>query len=69
LEKELQYITTHVVFVHGDKDTWVPIENIAFAKKMMVNAPSITVDTLFEADHHIPWKKMEEVKNILLNLY
>jgi hypothetical protein len=54
LEKELQYITTHVVFVHGDKDTWVPIENIAFAKKMMVNAPSITVDTLFEADHQIP---------------
>ncbi len=69
LEKELQYINTDVVFVHGDKDTWVPIENVSFAKKMMVNAASVTVDTLFGADHQIPWKNIEEVKKILLNLY
>lgn len=69
LEKELFNITTHLIFVHGDKDTWVPIENITFGKKMMVNAKSITVDTLYGADHQIPWKRMEELKQILIKLY
>jgi hypothetical protein len=46
----------------------VPIENVAYGKKMMVNAASISVDTLKGADHQIPWKNREEFKNILLGL-
>jgi pimeloyl-ACP methyl ester carboxylesterase len=68
LAKDLGKITTNVLFVHGDKDTWVPIENITYGKKMMVNASSITADTLKGADHQIPWKRREEFKNILLGL-
>jgi hypothetical protein len=48
--------------VHGDKDTWVPIENVAYGKKMMINAASIKVDTLLNADHQILWKNKEELK-------
>lgn len=62
-------ISCNVVFVHGDKDTWVPIENIAYGKNLMVNAASITTDTLRGADHQIPWKNREELKEILLKLY
>ncbi len=69
LEKELSSVNTHVVFVHGDKDTWVPIENMAYGKKMMVNAKSVTMDTLFGADHQVPWKRMEELKQVLNRLY
>ncbi|MEI9957901.1 MAG: alpha/beta hydrolase [Ferruginibacter sp.] len=65
----LTNITCKVLFVHGDADTWVPIKNIAFGQKMMVNAASITADTLHGADHQIPWKRHDELKNILLNLY
>jgi pimeloyl-ACP methyl ester carboxylesterase len=68
LAAELGKITTHVLFVHGDKDTWVPIENIAYAKKMMVKAASIKCDTVFGANHQIPWKRKEELKNILLSI-
>ena len=69
LQVDFKKITTNVVFVHGDKDTWVPIQNIAFGKKMMINATSIKADTLLNADHQIPWKNYEQLKQILLNLF
>jgi pimeloyl-ACP methyl ester carboxylesterase len=68
LQNDFSKITCNVLFVHGDKDTWVPIENIAYGKKMMTNAASISADTLRGADHQIPWKNKQEFTNILLRL-
>ena len=68
LANDLSKITGRIVFIHGDQDDWVPIENIAYSKKMMINASSISVDTLKGADHQVPWKRREEVKKILLGL-
>lgn len=68
LQNDFKSITCNVLFVHGDKDTWVPIKNIAFGKKMLVNAASITADTLHGADHQIPWKNRDALKEILLQL-
>lgn len=69
LQNDFKNITCHVLFVHGDKDTWVPIKNIAFGTKMLVNAASIKADTLHGADHQIPWKNRDALKEILLSLY
>ena len=69
LQNDLKNITCKVLFVHGDEDTWVPIKNIAYGQKMMINASSVSADTLYGADHQIPWKRMDELKQILLNLY
>jgi pimeloyl-ACP methyl ester carboxylesterase len=69
LQNDFKNITCNILFVHGDKDTWVPIKNIAYGKKMMINAASIKADTLHGADHQIPWKRMGELKQILLELY
>lgn len=69
LQNDFKNITCNVLFVHGDKDTWVPIENIAYGKKMMIHAKSITADTLFSAGHNIPWERPTEFKDILLGLY
>ncbi len=68
LQNDFAKITCNVLFVHGDKDTWVPIKNIAYGKKMMINAASISADTLQGADHQIPWKNRDELRNILLKL-
>jgi pimeloyl-ACP methyl ester carboxylesterase len=69
LEKELANINTSVVFIHGDKDTWVPIENVRYGMERMINAAGFQSDTLHGADHMIPWKRTAEVKSVLLNLY
>ena len=69
LQNDFKNVTCAVLFIHGDADTWVPINNIAYGTKMMVNARSITADTLHGADHQIPWKRMDELKTILLGLY
>lgn len=68
LANDLKNIKCNILFVHGDKDTWVPIENIAYGKKMMVNAASINADTIRGADHQIPWKRREALRDILVGL-
>lgn len=68
LQKDFANIRCDVRFVHGDRDTWVPIENVAFGQKMMINARSIRSDTLHGADHQVPWKRFEELKAILMDL-
>jgi len=69
LQNDFKKITCNVLFVHGDEDTWVPIGNIAYGKKMMTNAKSVTADTLFGAGHNIPWERTTEFKTILVGLY
>jgi len=69
LQDEFKNINCEVHFIHGSEDTWVPIENVAFGMKMITNAKLITTDTLVGADHHIPWKNMDEIKKVLLKLY
>lgn len=69
LQNDFKNIRSNVLFVHGDKDTWVPIANIAYGKKMMVNAASISADTIRGADHQIPWKNREALIKILYDLY
>jgi pimeloyl-ACP methyl ester carboxylesterase len=68
LQGEFKKVTCKVHFIHGDKDTWVPIKNIAFGQKMLVNARRITADTLRGADHQIPWKNREAFTEMLLGL-
>ncbi len=68
LANDLSAIRCKVLFVHGDHDTWVPIENIAYGEKMMVNAATIAADTVWGADHQIPWKRSAEFKKILMDL-
>ncbi len=68
LQNDFAKITCNVLFVHGDKDTWVPIENIAYGKRLMIHAASISADTLHGADHQIPWKNKEALTDILLGL-
>ena len=69
LRNDFTKITCKVIFVHGDKDTWVPIENVGYGSKMMTNASSIISDTIKNADHQVPWKNRDELKAILLKLY
>lgn len=69
LQEQFKKITCKVHFIHGTNDTWVPIENISYGTKMLINAKSVTADTILGADHQIPWKNKKEFTSILLKLY
>lgn len=69
LQDDFKKVTCKVIFVHGDKDTWVPINNVAYGIRMMSGTDSIVSDTIKNADHQIPWKNRDELKTILLKLY
>ncbi|HSU28503.1 MAG TPA: alpha/beta hydrolase [Chitinophagaceae bacterium] len=64
----LSRITCQVCFIHGDKDGLVPIEEVAYGKKMLVNASSMRIDTLFGAGHKIIRKNVGQMKKIFLEL-
>jgi pimeloyl-ACP methyl ester carboxylesterase len=68
LAADLDKITTNIVFVHGDKDIWVPVENTGYGKKMMVSAASVTINILPAAGHLVGRERMKDLKNILLGL-
>jgi pimeloyl-ACP methyl ester carboxylesterase len=68
LQAEFKKITCDVLFIHGSKDTWVPIQNIDYGIKMLTNARSLEADTLFGADHQIPWKNSNQLKEILMQI-
>lgn len=68
MQQEFEKVTANVTFIHGDLDEWVPIENIDYGKKMLINAKSISCDTLFNAGHFIPWKNHEAFKHLLMQM-
>lgn len=68
LDKEWGKITCPVWIIHGDKDEFVPVENVEYAKKKLINAKSVEVKILPGARHFIPWENYENIKNILMRL-
>lgn len=68
LKEDFARINCQVVFIHGLKDTWVPPGNVEYAKKLLVNAPSVGELMIPDANHFIPWTKFREIKDVLLHL-
>jgi pimeloyl-ACP methyl ester carboxylesterase len=68
LKDEYARITCPVYFIHGDADTWVPVENVQYARKLLVNTNTIGELIIPGGNHFIPWTKYAEIKNVLMTL-
>jgi pimeloyl-ACP methyl ester carboxylesterase len=69
LASQFASIKCNVWILHGDKDSFVPVGNAMYAKKMLVNAKSVHVYILKGAPHFIPWKPWyKDVKEVLMKL-
>ena len=68
LDKEWDKITCPVWIIHGDKDTFVPVENVDYTKKKLTKAKSVDVKILPGARHFIPWEQYEDIKAVLMKL-
>jgi pimeloyl-ACP methyl ester carboxylesterase len=68
LKNDFEKIYCPVIFIHGEKDTWVPPGNVVYGKKLLVNAAGISEIFFVDGNHFIPWTKFDAIKKILLNL-
>ena len=68
LKNDFKKIHCPVIFIHGQKDTWVPPDNVAYGKKMLVNAAAVSELFFADGNHFIPWTKFDEIKKALLSL-
>ena len=68
LDKEWDRVTCPVWIIHGDKDTFVPVANVEYAKKKLARAQSVEVKILPGAKHLIPWEQYDDIKEVLMRL-
>lgn len=68
LAERLKEITCPVFILHGDKDGLVPVSNAAYARKMLVNATSVSVTIIPGANHFVSDNHFDLVKKLLLQL-
>ena len=68
LKNDFSKVTCPVYILHGDKDDHVPVANINYAKRMLINSSKVTITILPGANHFIVWNKYGEIKNTLLML-
>jgi pimeloyl-ACP methyl ester carboxylesterase len=68
MKPDLKKITSNITIIHGTKDRLVPFSNVAFMQKAFVNAKTIHVLAIENADHFIPWENYEEIRDVLLGL-
>ncbi len=71
LEKMLplwKKITCPVVLVHGTEDGLVPVGNVDFASRMLVNSSRVIVDTLQGENHFILWSHRERIVDRIIEL-
>jgi len=68
MKEDYEKIDFSVFILHGDKDDLVPVGNVEYAKKMLINASSISVTVFPGENHFIPWTRYKEIKEILVHL-
>ena len=68
LQDKFSQVKCKVFLVHGIKDPLVPVGNSIYAKKKLINAASVNLTLIPDANHFIPWTKYDTIKKILLEL-
>lgn len=68
LKSKLKNITTKVIVIHGTKDPLVPYVNVAFMKRELINAKSLKIIPIKDANHFIPWEHFAKIRDVLYKL-
>lgn len=69
LADDFSKVTCEVYLLHGDKDTWVPVGNVDYARKKLVNAAKVETLIFKGGNHFIPWTFKKEVAEALINMH
>ncbi len=67
MQPNLKKITSKITIIHGTKDQLVPFSNVAFMKREFVNAQSLKIISIPNANHFIPWEHFDLIRNVFLD--
>ncbi len=68
LTQAFEKITCAVYFVHGEKDSWVPVGNVDYAVEKLTHASKIEKLILPGGNHFIPWTRRKEITAELIRM-
>ena len=68
LDSNYNKITMPVMLIHGSKDQFVSIKNVAYAQQKLRENKHIDTIIIASANHFIPWQHYDIIKKHLLNL-
>lgn len=68
LKPKLKNVISKVIIIHGTKDQLVPYSNVAFMRREFVNAKSLEIISIKDANHFIPWTHFKEIRDVLYKL-
>ncbi len=68
ISNDFDKIKVPLMVLHGKKDKIVPYEHAIFIEQKVKDNISFELTTLPEANHFIPWKNQDSVKNIILKM-
>ena len=68
LRDNLINVTSKVTIIHGTKDSLVPFSNVAFMRREFVNAKSLDIIPIENANHFIPWDHYYFIRDVLYRL-
>ncbi len=68
LKPTLVNIISKVTIIHGTKDQLVPYSNVGFMRREFINAKSLNIISITDADHFIPWTHFTEIRDVLYKL-
>ena len=68
MKPTLNKITTNVIVIHGTEDPLVPYSNVAFIEREFINAKSMDIISIKNANHFIPWEHFKLIRDKLLTL-
>jgi pimeloyl-ACP methyl ester carboxylesterase len=69
LQPDLKNNIGNVIIIHGKKDQLVPYSNVSFMQKEFINAKSVTIIPIENANHFIPWEHYKEIRDVLYALH
>lgn len=68
MKPHLKNITSKVTIIHGTKDQLVPFSNVAFMRREFINAKSLEIIPIENANHFIPWEHYDLIRDVLYKL-
>jgi pimeloyl-ACP methyl ester carboxylesterase len=68
LASDFPKVQCDVYLVHGEKDTWVPVGNVDYAREQLINASTVETLILDGGNHFIPWTRKEEIIQALIDM-